>query len=561
MKVAKCPVQRSTIAALAVSVSRHWCYAALAVLLHGSDLAAQRATPPKGGLLGYAEQPGIGSLNPYQSATTTAPTDRALSMIYEPLYRYNFGKNAGWEPVLASGDPLKVQAKAGGKAAYAINLKPHVSWHDGTPFTAEDVIFTYNYIKTSAANRLKREETAALLADVRKGSTPGQVIFEFNRQPVDSREELRDLMIPASRFRHPATFITAKEAAALDPLPTAKSLDRFPMGTGPYQFDRIEYGQPALMAFKGYHDVPANLDRIEGHEYVDQSIMVENFFTSGGPIQMIVEVPPRSLPRIEKTVGVEFDRLAAYNVLAVLFRQKPNSILRDERVRRALTMAVNRDQILETRFGGKGEVVASPIMHESPYWDSRLEKLKYDPDSARKLLRAAGVASNTRLTFIYMNAGIGSDTHIADMVASIKESLEAVGLRIDVQARAFPFYMQSIEQGNFDLALTKWEFNPAYNIRPLFHSDNMKPGGYNTMLFSDKQIDTWLDRYDEADDESLRQDLMYKMQRLLNQKAPALFLLSEDKVYAYQTRYSLPPGTVDPFYFFTYARQWWQSAR
>ena len=51
------------------------------------------------------------------------------------------------------------------------------------------------------------------------------------------------------------------------------------------------------------------------------------------------------------------------------------------------------------------------------------------------------------------------------------------------------------------------------------------------------------------------------LQILLNNKAPAIFLLSEDKVYAYHSRYSLPPGTVDPFNFFTYARQWWVNPR
>ncbi len=523
---------------------------------------AQERTSPKGGSLGYAERPGIGSLNPYQSPASTGPTDRALSMIYEPLFRYNFLKKDGWEDVLAAGEPARVNPTRGGAAAFLVNLKPNVLWHDGTQFTAEDVIFTYTYIKTASANKLLRESFGRLLVDVRRGASPLQVVFEFSRTVADPRDELWDFIIPASRFNHPATFITGSSSSvSLDPISNAKDLDRAPLGTGPFQFERIEFGQPALAAFPRYHGGAANLERITGREYTDQSLMVENFLTSGGPVQLIVEVPPKSLPRIEKSGIAEFDHVPAYNVLSVMFRQRPGSVLRDERVRRALTMAINRDQILDTWFGGKGEVVASPVMHESPYWDANVKALKYDPEQAKRELQALGIPAGTRLTFIYLNAEIGSDTHISDMVASIKESLESLGLKIDLQGRPYQYYEQSLQKGDFDLALARWEFNPAYNIRPLFHSANIANGGLNYMLFRDDQMDRWLEAYDDATDENRRQNLMGQMQRLLNTKAPAIFLLSEDKVYAYHSRYSLPPGTVDPFNFFTYSRQWWLNPR
>ena len=478
-------------------------------------------------------------------------------MIYEPLFRYNFLKKDGWESVLAAGDPQKIAAVRGGKSAFAVNLRPNVQWHDGTPLTVDDVIFTYNYIRGASQNRLQREAFTRLLTDVRRGSSPLQVVFEFNRVVPDPRVELWDPIIPANRFHHPPAFVTnTSVAAALDPISADKNLDINPMGTGPFRFEKVEFGLPSLVAFKGYHGAVANLDRVFGHEYVDQSQMVESFLTSGGPVQLIVEVPPKSLPRIEKNGCCQLNSVPAYNVLAVVLRQRPGSVLEKDAVRRAMTMAVNRDQILETRFGGKGEVLASPIMHESPYWEANLKPLKYDVEQARKDVQAS-VPRNTRLSFIYLDAEIGSDTHISDVVADIKESLEAVGLKIDVQKRPLQYYQQSLQRGDFDMALVRWEFNPAYNIRPLFHSANSVNGGLNYMLFRDDQMDDWLVSYDDATDESRRQNLMSQMQKHLNAKAPAIFLLSEDKVYAYHTRYSLPDGTVDPFDFFTYAGLWW----
>lgn len=532
--------------------------AVAAIACAGQSGFAQRATgTPRGGSLGYAEQPGIGSLNPYQSINATGPTDRVLSMIYEPLYRYNFLKKDGWENVLAAGDPVRTPPLKGGQSAWVVNLRPNVLWHDGTPLTVDDVIFTYNYIKLSSSNKQQRDALAKLLVDVRPGASPLQVVFEFSRVVSDARDELWDYIIPANRFHHPATFITSSTTVpALDLISNDKDLDRDPMGTGPYQFDKAQFGLPALTVFPRYHDGAGNLAHIAGREYTDQSLMVENFLTNGGPVQLIVEVPPKSLPRIEKSGVAEFDHVPAYNVMAVALRERPGSVLKDERVRRAMTMAVNRDQILDTWFGGKGEVVASPIMHQSPYWDATVKPLRYDSAQARRDLERL-VPADTRLTFIYLDAEIGSDTHISDMVASIKEALETAGLKIDLQKRPLQYYQQSLQKGDFDLALVRWEFNPAYNIRPLFHSANAVSGGLNYMLFKDPQMDLWLEAYDDATDENRRQSLMSQMQKSLNTKAPAIFLLSEDKVYAYHTRYSLPPGTVDPFDFFTYARLWW----
>jgi ABC-type transport system substrate-binding protein len=77
------------------------------------------------------------------------------------------------------------------------------------------------------------------------------------------------------------------------------------------------------------------------------------------------------------------------------------------------------------------------------------------------------------------------------------------------------------------------------------------------MNFADTQVDTLLDDYKVATDPNRRRSLMARLQRVLNEKAPAIFLVNDEKTYAYSSRYRLPPGTVDPFYFFTYVGLWW----
>lgn len=533
-------------------------FALVGLLVAAVSPAASQA-PVKGGILVYAERPGIGSGNPYQSSNSTAPTDRAYSMVYEPLYRYNFNVTPSWEAVLALGEPQPTVAMKGGKSAFAVNLRPNVLWHDGTPFTAADVIFTYNYIRWAAYNRKVREEQVRRMVDVRQGSGPLQVIFEFTGTEPEPRERMLDLVIPSARHRRPAAYATTAAAAgSFEALSADKNLDTHPLGTGPYQVDSTMYRMPFLSAFPRYTRGVGNLQVIGGREFTDQSQMVEDFLTIGGSVQMLVEVPPKSFPTIEKNGRVTPAKIASYNVLAVVLRQKPGSVLNQARVRRAMTMAVDRGQLLKQWFADKGEVLASPLSRMAPTFDPSVKALPYDPETAKREVAAAGVPPRTRLQFIYPKTEGASDTHLSDMVQSIRDAIQQLGFTVNLVGYDPAVYEQMLlgEKGDFDMALVRWEFNPAYDISPLFSSSGLGVGGRNSMNYNDPDVNRWLREYESTDEVARQQNAMYRVQAKLNQDAPAIFLLSEDKVYAYHNRYSIPSSKVDPFNFFTYANAW-----
>ena len=107
----------------------------------------------------------------------------------------------------------------------------------------------------------------------------------------------------------------------------------------------------------------------------------------------------------------------------------------------------------------------------------------------------------------------------------------------------------------------RWEFNPAYDVTPLFHSDERRPGGFNYMNFNDAEVDRILDDYRVETDPNRRMNVMKELQRALNEKAPAIFLVNSEMTYAYTNRLRIPPGRVDPFNFFTYVNYWWRLPR
>jgi peptide/nickel transport system substrate-binding protein len=493
----------------------------------------------------YGETLPLGRLNPHASIMRNGPTDRVLSMLYEPLFRFNFnndGSDEAWESVLAT--RYEVVPARRGRMAVAVDLRPNVVWHDGAAFTAQDVAFTYNYIRRTGANQQQSEFFRSAITDIRI-ENPHRVVFELAQPVPDPRILLMEWIIPSSKF-----------TADLAPVSDAANLDRLPVGTGAFRFERFgSTGQPVLVVNERHHAGRGGLDRIEARRYTDQVTLIETLMAR--QLNLVVEVPPEILRRIEGEGGrFQVRQVQSFNVLAVALRQRPGSPLNNEQVRRAMTMAVDREQLLRNWFGGAGSVLSSPVVPTAPFYDQSVRPLPHDVARARQMISQAG-ASNARLRFVYPRAEHGLETRVHDAVTSIAEALRGVGLRVDlVPLEQRQFEETIFRRGDFDLAWVRWEFNPAYDITPIFHSAYRGAGGMNYMQFEDAQVDRLLRDYQNATDPGRRRGLMFELQRILNQKAPAIFLLNEQRSYAYDSRYVIPPDLVDPFYFFTYAGGW-----
>ncbi|MCC6243146.1 MAG: hypothetical protein IT353_09910 [Gemmatimonadaceae bacterium] len=501
--------------------------------------------------LTYGERPAIGSLNPYGGPVNDGPTDRFLSLLYEPLYRWNFLNDTA-EPVLALSAKSTTPAR-GAKSAFIVDLKPNVRWHDGKPFTGADVEFTYRYILAKGQNRAMKASVSELLADV-KAIGPLQVRFDFRQAVPDAALVLTQLIIPSSRFAMPT----------MDAVDANRTLTYYPVGTGPYK----QLGDPKknleLVANTTYHDTPSKIQTIRARQFSDASSMVESFLSTGGDVNMVVEVPDEQLKRVEASrPRVKNARLETYKVHAVALRQNAGSILQSARVRRAIAMAINREQIRDNWFVGRGAILPGPFTPGSPYWDASLDPLPFDTAKARAELKAAGAAGKP-LRLIYKTADLESKSLESDLARTIQQALTAVGLNVTATAKTPNQFQESLfnEKGtDWDLAVVRLEFNPVYDVSSYFHSRNVKQGGYNFLKFANPQVDRLLNQVAESEDAPRKLALTQQLGRILRDSVPAVFLVNEETVFAYTSDVIIPDGATDSFYFFTYANQWYFRPR
>lgn len=529
-----------------------WALLALVGLLPLASLNAQPVSVrPIGGELAYGERPSIGSLNPYGGPVADGPTDRFLSLIYEPLFRWNFLNDAA-EPVLAV-TARRTGPTGGAKSAFIIDLKPNVKWHDGSPFTANDVAFTYRYILNKGQNRNLQSSLRELVADVQMLGTL-RVLVQFKTVVTDPALVLTQFIIPAAKF-------SAQSMDASDP---ARSLTYYPVGTGPYR----QVGDPKrnleLQANPAYHDGPGKIATIRSRQFADPTSMVESLLSAGGDVNMIVEVPDEQLKRVEASrPRVKNAKLETYKVHAIALRQNPGSVLQNSRVRRAIAMAINRNQIRSNWFVGRGELLPGPFTPGSPYWDASLKPLPFDSVAARSEIHKAGADGKT-LRLIYKTADLDAKSLESDLARTVQQALGVVGLKVTATAKTPNQFHEALlnDKGtDWDMAVVRLEFNPVYDVAGYFHSRNIREGGYNFMRFVNPQVDKLLGEASETDDAPRKLALTQQVARILRDSVPAVFIVNEETVFAYTADVIIPDGATDAFYFFTYANHWYFRPR
>ncbi len=509
----------------------------VAGLVLPAGIAAQVAD---GGDLFYGERDSYGELSPYHNRTESAETARILTLVYESLYRFDFDRDE-YEPILAAGPWAGATMGEPAHFTVTVPLKPGVKWHDDRDFTAEDVVFSYQYMRHGANAELKKALDEGLI-EVRAQSDY-EVTFVFADGVVDPGPYLNKWIIPAHVFD---TETMAFRSAAMN-------LRDRPVGTGPFRFQARESQTADFTRNDDYHRGAPILDKVGYTRLNDVNALMSSLEVVRGGLQLVTEVPPSVIPRVRDNQSLSYGVSQGHNVWAVALRQTPNSILNDSRIREALSLAVDRENLLDVWYQGEGTVVAGPIAPGGPFHNADLGAPVYDPERAREIVQASGLDVSQPLRLIY-----GTESEISgNVVQALENSFESIGIPVETVQKEPAEFQQSItETYDFDMVYLQWQFDPTYNLRPLFHTDEIGPGGLNIMNYSNPEVDGQLDNLQLQSDPGFRRQMSRRLQALLARERPAIFLFTTESIYAYRAEWGLL--SVNPLYFFTNVHRWFR---
>ncbi|GMG85602.1 ABC transporter substrate-binding protein [Paralimibaculum aggregatum] len=474
-----------------------------AVLSLGAPAAAQ--TPPGVLIVGQIAEPK--SMDP--QAVTAVNDFRILMNVYDGLVRYADG-TLEVEPALATDWTISEDG-----TVYTFTLREGVTFHDGTPLTAEAVKFNFD--------RMLDESHPY------HDTGPFPLAFFFSSvetvEAVDEGTVRFTLSGPYAPFlsnlAYPTGLIVSPEAVKAH----GSDFGRNPVGTGPFRF--VEWEANSRVVVERYEDHWDGAPRLEA--VVFRPITDANTRTAemlAGGIDLMVEVPPNALSEFEGDRYTIHEQAGPH--LWFLILNAKEGPFADRRVRQAANYAINKKEIVENVLEGTAEVAAGPTPPAFAWaYNEALEPYPHDLEKARALLAEAG-AEGAELTFYVTEGGSGMLDPVP-MGTAIQADLNAAGFDVTIETFEWNAFLEQVNaglEGKADMAEMAWMTNDPDTLPFLALRTGAWPdkGGFNSGYYSNPKVDELLEAARAETDQARRAELYREMQTIVQEDAPWVFV-------------------------------------
>jgi peptide/nickel transport system substrate-binding protein len=502
-------------------------------------LAAGVATPAGAeNVLRWASGTGALTFDPH--AVAHAPTINANSQVYEALVGFN--SRYAIEPSLAVAWHLIDQT------TWQFDLRQGVRFHDGSPFTAEDVVFSLNRAMSRTSD-FKRSDFATITAieavdrhTVRIETAGPNMILpdQLNIIPMMSKRwaEQHDALLPSAYGDNVTSYA-----------------ENHANGTGPFKLVSFDAGVRTVMArnpeWWGLGRNPHNLDRIVHTVVKNPALRLQALL--GGEIDFLSDPPFSDLDQIEGAPGLKLERFNEARTIYLGLDQgspelrssniKGRNPFADRRVRQAVYQAIDEETIVDEVMSGlaipAGIILEPGIVGYAPELDARLP---FDPGAGKALLAAAGYPDGFAVSLDCPNDRYINDEAICRAVGVM---LREIGIHVTVAARPTREHFPLIQNRATDFYLLGWStstFDSLNHFTFLFRSD----GAYNGARYANPRVDGLIDTIRTAMVTYARDALIEEVWKTVREDIVYVPLHHQVLVWAMRDQLELP---VDPWNF------------
>jgi peptide/nickel transport system substrate-binding protein len=338
----------------------------------------------KGGILRIGTISYIDSLNPYNYIQTQATN--AMNMIFPQLVQYDYGPN-GYHVV---GDWATSWETSPDGKDWTFHLKPGGKWSDGKPLTADDAVWTINTTVKYQAG--PTGEMAAALSHVTGADAPDDstLVIHYEAPVGNALAQLQQLWVLPRHVWEPLTGTNGKGLKSFHPE------QNLPMVTGgAYTIKQWEKkGTTVFIADPGYYGTPSNAEAVTLTYYTNSDSVIADL--KGGQLDWVDQVPFNAVDVLKQDPDVVLTEVPGSEITNITWNSNPrkptNRELLDPKVKEALSMCVDRQQIIDVVFSGYASTVETLVGHISPLENPDVGPLEYDCDAANKMLDDLGYA-------------------------------------------------------------------------------------------------------------------------------------------------------------------------
>ncbi|MFE8700558.1 glutathione ABC transporter substrate-binding protein [Cytobacillus sp. FJAT-54145] len=458
-----------------------------------------------GGHLVFVTGADAPTLDPH--GTNDTATTNATSQLFDRLLEFN-----------AEGVPspsLATEYTRVDDLTWNFKLREGVKFHDGTDFNAEAVKINFE--------RVLDEEFASPRAFVLNMITEITVNGPYD---ITLKTEFPFAPLP-SHLAHNAGSIISPAAIQAEK-DGGKTVSENPVGTGPFKLD--EWNTGAEIKFSRFDDYwgekKASVDTMSFVVVPEQATRVAMVETGEAHAMLL---GPSDVSRVEAMAGVELDRVKSTRMdyLGFNLNKKPFD---NKLVRQAISMAVNKDDIVNGVLDGQGIAAIGPLAPTVYGYSEDLTPIAYDVDKAKELLAEAGFADGFKTT-LWANEGSKERSDIAEL---IQAQLAPLGIEVEIQIIEWGAFLEKTAAGEHDMIVLGWTTvtgDADYGLYAPYHSSAHGSAG-NRSFYTNPKVDELLDSARKEADDAKRLAMYKEVSQILIDDAPQVFLQHQDFVHA-----------------------------
>ena len=505
-------------------------------LLAGLNSSISVTVPAPGGHLIEGE---VGSARFINPILTISQADEDISkLVYSGLMR---SLPDGTIPDLAERYEISEDG-----TTYTFTLREGATFHDGTPVTAEDVLFTI----AAAQNPVIKSPRRADWDGVQVSSPDARtVVFKLTHAYAPFIENTTLGILP----KHVWENVPAEEF----PFSPANT---HPVGSGPFRIDSVSIDETGsatryeLISFKGFTLGKPYLQRVTFNFYPNQDAMLKAF--DAGKIDAVAGITPADLRNLKRT-NFDFVHVPLPRVFGVFFNQSHAAVLADASVRQALEAAVDKKAIVDSVMSGYGATLDGPIPpgvigilapagsapYVAPAAQATTTATTTRANDAGAILTRGGwtfdektqvwMKKKTELSFTIATA---DEPELVATVQALAEAWRSAGIKVTVQVYSLSELNTSvIRPRQYDAILFGEVVGRTADLFAFWHSSQRNDPGLNLSLYANSRVDSLLSQARATNDIQDREKLYTQFASVVAKDDPAIFL------YAPEFLYVVPP--------------------
>ncbi len=483
-------------------------------------------------------------LNPYTSSDAYAAA--IIGLVFDTLLQRD-NETLELEPHLAESYEI-----AEDHLTYTFTLRHGVTFSDGEPLTAEDVKFSFDKLKDPAVD-------APHLRNYYQDVTACEIVDERTVRFTCSQPYFRHLLMLGG-FEILPEHIYGQGDFNNHPN------NRNPIGSGPYVLERWDTGKEIVVVRNENYWNEEKKPRIVRRVYkliTDDNAAFQVLLRQ--EMDLMNLLPEQWVGRAAKpSFDEKFDKYSYYRpYYNYIGWNARNPLFADKRVRRAMTMLLDRETIRETIYHGLAQTISGNFFIDSPEYNKAIQPWPFDPAKGKTLLDEAGWTDSNgdglrdkggtafQFELLIVNAN-----PVAEQVATVfQEELRRAGIEMTIRPLEWATFLQSVDERRFEAVMLGWSMPPDADPYQVWHSSQAEKGS-NYVNFVSEEADRLIEQARTEFDQDKRIEMYRRFHEILHEEQPYSFmfcskvLLAVDKRFRNVTMYPLGPDTLE----------WWVPA-